>query len=125
MNLRKQNAFNGPPRAELENDWNKLVASKSISVSPFPHFAHRKSDSEVRFSQDELGEYAGDDSSIELTDGSGYYVTVSVFHRLHCVRRLHQYLYPDDYYEGLSEREIFMLRRHTDKSYSTSKTLCK
>jgi hypothetical protein len=73
-------------------------------------------DSEVRVNKDELGEFAEDDSIVELTDKSGYYVTVSAFHGLHCIRRLHQYMYPEVYYSDITEHESFFLRRHTGKS---------
>lgn len=72
-------------------------------------------DSEVRVAHHELGEFEYDDSIIELGDKSGYYVTVSVFHGLHCIRRLHQYLYVDHYYSNLTDHEKFMLMRHTGK----------
>lgn len=63
--------------------------------------------------KDELGQFQDQDSIIELSDKSGFYVTVSAFHGLHCVRRFHKYMYIDHYYPEISEWEMFMLRRHT------------
>lgn len=97
LNPHKPTAFNGPPRPELEAEWDKLMAH-----------------SEVRVSEEELGEYGGDDSIVELGDKSGYYVTVSAFHGLHCVRRLHQFLYPDVYYSDATEYENWILLRHAE-----------
>ncbi|RDH37029.1 hypothetical protein BDQ94DRAFT_167104 [Aspergillus welwitschiae] len=96
LNPHKTNNFSGPPRPELEEAWDRLMKNADIKVS-----------------HAELGEFAGDDSVIKLSDGSGYYVTVSAFHGLHCVKRLHMYIYAEHYYAGLSEFELFMLRRHT------------
>ncbi|KAK8110390.1 uncharacterized protein PG998_006847 [Apiospora kogelbergensis] len=89
--------FNGPPRPALEAAWERL-----------------KDNDSVRVSAEELGQFAGDDTIISLTDGSGYYTTVAVYHGLHCVQRLHHYLYPDHYYPDLDEDERFTLLRHTE-----------
>ncbi|XRM42745.1 hypothetical protein ABZX51_005954 [Aspergillus tubingensis] len=98
LNPHKTNAYNGPPRPELEEAWDKLMNNTNIRVT-----------------QDQLGEeFAAQDSIVELSDGSGYYVTVSAYHGLHCVQRLHHYIYADHYYPGLGEFEAFMLRRHTE-----------
>ncbi|GKZ68231.1 hypothetical protein AnigIFM50267_002859 [Aspergillus niger] len=86
LNPHKTNNFSGPPRPELEEAWDRLMKNADIKVS-----------------HAELGEFAGDDSVIKLSDGSGYYVTVSAFHGLHCVKRLHMYIYAEHYYAGLSD----------------------
>lgn len=67
----------------------------------------------MRVQKSDLGQFEGDDSIVELADGSGHYTTVAVFHGLHCVQRLHHYLYLDHYYPDLSENETFLLKRHT------------
>ncbi|KAI2863428.1 hypothetical protein CBS147343_2015 [Aspergillus niger] len=107
LNPHKTNNFSGPPRPELEEAWDRLMKNADIKVS-----------------HAELGEFAGDDSVIKLSDGSGYYVTVSAFHGLHCVKRLHMYIYAEHYYAGLSEFELFMLRRHTGMLRHHENVLC-
>lgn len=64
-------------------------------------------------SKEELGGFKNDDSIVELSDGSGYYVTISAYHGLHCVRRLHKYIWADHYYPEVTEREAFLLKGHT------------
>ncbi|OPB40731.1 hypothetical protein A0O28_0008110 [Trichoderma guizhouense] len=98
VNPAKANQFNGPPRQDLEDAWDSLMQHQNIRVH-----------------QDELGDFADDDSVVQLSDGSGYYYsTVAVFHGLHCIQRLHNSIYPEVYYPGLSEEEAFTLRRHTE-----------
>ncbi|KAF4587167.1 hypothetical protein GQ602_003860 [Ophiocordyceps camponoti-floridani] len=97
LNPHKTNSFNGPPRRDFEEAWEKLMKHQNVRVP-----------------EDELGQYAGDQSIVKLEDGSGYYTTVAVFHGLHCIRRLHHALYPEHYYPGLSEEETFILKRHTE-----------
>ncbi|KJZ71683.1 hypothetical protein HIM_08921 [Hirsutella minnesotensis 3608] len=97
LNPHKSNAFGGPPRKELEDEWNHLMKHESIRVQ-----------------RSGLGQFEGDDSIVELADGTGHYSTVAVFHGLHSVQRLHHYLYLDHYYPHLSEKELFLLKRHTE-----------
>ncbi|KAK8013578.1 hypothetical protein PG991_009171 [Apiospora marii] len=88
--------FVGPPRPELEEAWGNLMAHENVRVST-----------------DELDQYSGEKSLVRLTDGSGYYMTVSVFHGLHCIQRLHRYIYRDHYYPKLTEDNEFSLKVHT------------
>lgn len=69
-------------------------------------------DQNLRVSDEEIGQFAEDDTIVQLTDGTGYFVTIAFYHGLHCVRRLHHYIYKDHYYGNLTERESFMLQRH-------------
>lgn len=70
-------------------------------------------DQNVRLTKKELGQFRDDDSIVELADGTGYWSTVSVFHGLHCVERLHHILYAETYYPNLSANDTFTLKRHT------------
>ncbi|KAI1117594.1 hypothetical protein F5Y14DRAFT_354980 [Nemania sp. NC0429] len=97
INEDKPSHFLGTPRPELEAAWDHLM-----------------NHSEVRVSNDELGGFKDDDSIVKLTDGSGYYVTISAFHGLHCLRRVHKYLWSEHYYPDLSEHDSFFLKRHTE-----------
>ena len=36
---------------------------------------------------------------------SGYYATLSVYHSLHCLKRLHHLMYFDHYYPDKTEQE--------------------
>ncbi|KAK4204612.1 hypothetical protein QBC40DRAFT_292781 [Triangularia verruculosa] len=98
LNPQKPNNFNGPPRLELEEAWNHLQENDSIRVT-----------------LSELGQFATDDTIIQLNDDKGgYYTTVSVYHGLHCIERLHHYIYSDHYYPNLTQNEQFILKRHTE-----------
>jgi len=71
-------------------------------------------DQHVRVNEQELGQFSGDDSLVKLTDGSGYYVTVAVYHGIHCVERLHKFLYPETYYPNISATDFGTLKQHTE-----------
>ncbi|OTA92520.1 hypothetical protein M434DRAFT_387171 [Hypoxylon sp. CO27-5] len=98
LNGEKSNIkFSGPPRPELEEAWAEIQDNQNIRVK-----------------KEELGEFAGQKSLIELGDGSGFYGTVAVQHALHCVHRLYQYVYKDHYHANLSEEDVFALKQHTE-----------
>ncbi|GAW18401.1 hypothetical protein ANO14919_078760 [Xylariales sp. No.14919] len=96
INPHKSNSFNGPPRLELEEAWDDLMKSQNLRVS-----------------EADIGQFSGDDTIVQLSDGSGYFVTLAVYHGLHCVQRLHHYIYKDHYYGNLTDWEMFTLKRHT------------
>ncbi|KAL7904148.1 hypothetical protein GGI35DRAFT_464019 [Trichoderma velutinum] len=98
LNRNKSNVdFSGPPRPELEEAWNNILDYQNFRVQ-----------------EDELGEFKGQKSLIKLSDDSGYYMTVAVQHALHCVQRLHRYMYKDHYHAGLSDEDAFTLKQHTE-----------
>jgi hypothetical protein len=63
-----------------------------------------------------MDQFAHDDTLIKLSDGSGYWTTLSVFHGLHCVKRLHHYIHKGFYYQNLTDPEEQRLLEHTGKS---------
>ncbi|KAK0644695.1 hypothetical protein B0T16DRAFT_333339 [Cercophora newfieldiana] len=97
LNPRLSNNFTGPPRPALESAWAELQKRNNIRVS-----------------HDELGWFASDHTIVNLTDGSGYYAMLAVHHGLHCVERLHHFLYADNYYPNLTAAETFLLEQHTE-----------
>ncbi|KAK1750921.1 hypothetical protein QBC47DRAFT_425872 [Echria macrotheca] len=89
--------YTGPPRPALERAWATLQKHDNVRVSAA-----------------ELGEFASDERIVKLADGSGSMVTMSAYHGLHCVRRLHRNLYAATYYPNLTETDAALLRLHSD-----------
>ncbi|MCJ1394404.1 hypothetical protein MMC18_007282 [Xylographa bjoerkii] len=97
LNPEKPTNFNGKPTPELAEAWKNLVQHQN-----------------VRLQKEELGPFAEDDGVIQLSDGSGYFGTLAVFHGLHCVKRLHHYIHRDSYYPNLSKMDADRLLYHTE-----------
>jgi hypothetical protein len=95
-NPHKPNNFLGPPRPELEEEWETILG-----------------DINIRLQRSEMDQFAHDNDLIELADGSGYWNTMAVHHGLHCVKRLHHYIHKDYYYEGVNGSDAFRLLEHT------------
>lgn len=72
-------------------------------------------DQNIRLSREELGEFSGMSGLVEFADKSGYYATLSAYHSLHCIKRLHHYLYFDQYYPGKTELEAMLIKHHAGK----------
>lgn len=64
--LETANPFKGEPSPEMDDAWNKLLGPTAVRVGK-----------EVL---DKINR-----SSVALTDGSGYMVTLDVYHQLHCL----------------------------------------
>ncbi|KAK5657144.1 hypothetical protein OQA88_3201 [Cercophora sp. LCS_1] len=98
LNSHKKDAqFTGPPRPELDAAWMQLQRYSDIKVS-----------------EQELGSFAADKTLVRLTDGSGTYAMLAVYHGLHCVERMHHVLYTDHYYPNLTDAEAFLLKQHSE-----------
>jgi hypothetical protein len=67
--------------------------------------------------EEELGSFATDEAIVRLTDGSGAYAMLAVYHGLHCVERMHHVLYTEHYYPNLTEAEAFLLKQHSGICY--------
>ncbi|KAG9384424.1 DUF3328 domain containing protein [Pyrenophora tritici-repentis] len=88
MNPDKPTDFGGDPRPALSVAWRNLTKNQNL-----------------RLTEEDLGQTFVDDSVVKLTDGSGVFATLTVFHGLHCIERLHHYLYFDHYYSTFTEEE--------------------
>ena len=74
-------------------------------------------DQNIRLSKSELGERGEEECIIELPDG-GYYAAMTVYHALHCVKRLHHFIYLDHYHPNLTDSEHVLLMQHAGRSSS-------
>ncbi|KAI1670678.1 DUF3328 domain containing protein [Pyrenophora tritici-repentis] len=97
MNPDKPTDFGGDPRPALSVAWRNLTKNQNL-----------------RLTEEDLGQTFVDDSVVKLTDGSGVFATLTVFHGLHCIERLHHYLYFDHYYSTFTEEEKVLLKYHTE-----------
>ncbi|KAI8625555.1 hypothetical protein F5Y19DRAFT_479477 [Xylariaceae sp. FL1651] len=85
--------FVGGPSPKVDAAWSDLMSGVNI-----------------RITNDELRRIGATDS-IALSDGSGYLGSLSVYHELHCVKLLRQWLYKDHYFANVSQHEY--VRRHS------------
>lgn len=85
----------GLPGLDHDRAWDELVEGSIFSLDASTMASLGRADEGVRF-----------------PDGT-YYATLSVFHNLHCLRRLHRVSYLDTYYPSLSPEDMITLRAHT------------
>ncbi|KAH0440761.1 hypothetical protein CcaCcLH18_02431 [Colletotrichum camelliae] len=65
----------------------------------------------IRVSDEWVHRWGRDHEAVKLPDG-GYLGMLSVFHELHCIKRLYQTLSPDYYFPNATEKEIAINREH-------------
>lgn len=52
------------------------------------------------------------DTAVEIPEGGKYLGTLNVYHEIHCLKRLYQYMYPEYYFPDLSDAEKDFNRLH-------------
>ena len=65
--------------------------------------AHGRQDSTIGLSPEEFSHY--NQSGIFLGDGSGYLATPTAYHDIHCIRYLHETIYPNYYFPNDTEKK--------------------
>lgn len=60
--------------------------------------------------------YGREDIGVAVPEGDGYLGTLNVYHELHCLKRLHQYMYPHYYFPDLTPEQHEMNRLHNKSS---------
>jgi hypothetical protein len=73
-------------------------------------------DQNIRLKKEELGEFSTMPGLVKFGDGSGYYATLSAYHSLHCIKRLHHLMYFDHYYPGKTDQEAMLIKQHGGES---------
>ncbi|KAM7190178.1 protein of unknown function (DUF3328) domain containing protein [Rhypophila sp. PSN 637] len=96
-------SFTGPPSTPgVDAAWGDLM--RGITVRLEPHELDRVSvDTAERL-----------DWTLKLRDGSGYMVTLAVFHDLHCVKALRQSFYREHYWANLTEQQLALKAEHVE-----------
>lgn len=49
---------------------------------------------------------------VRIPDGSGYIGTLNVYHEIHCLKRIHQFMYPDYYFPDFTPEQHEINRVH-------------
>ncbi|KND87851.1 hypothetical protein TOPH_07439 [Tolypocladium ophioglossoides CBS 100239] len=91
-----ESPYNGPPSKEVDAAWAAIIDNMNIAVP--------KSD------LDRVGA-----ASIRIPDTDNmYFAGLSVFHELHCLKRLRQYTWKEHYFPNMSANDERLNRLHTD-----------
>ncbi|KAG0648153.1 hypothetical protein D0Z07_5820 [Hyphodiscus hymeniophilus] len=90
------NIYNGDPSPQLDDAWDLLFHRQKPCYPVRLCTSSLCPDANIRVSQAEIDQLGR--SSIELRDGSGdYFGTLDVYHQLHCLKYIRQYIHQDYY----------------------------
>ncbi|KAK5124734.1 hypothetical protein LTR85_001447 [Meristemomyces frigidus] len=90
--------FVQPPSPETDKAWHDLVDNSNI-ILPAAEMIKANI------------------TSIPVPKQPGmYFSELGMFHEIHCLKRLRQYMYPEYYFPNLSEEELRLNRMHNGKS---------
>lgn len=98
--IQEKGIYSGRPNAELDLAWHNLLENENIRIPP-----------EV------MDHYGRKDIGVAIPDGSGYVGTLNMYHELHCIKRLHQYMYQDYYFKDITPRQKEKNRLHNGKHF--------
>ncbi|KAJ6784142.1 hypothetical protein PWT90_04172 [Aphanocladium album] len=89
--------YSGAPSPELDKAWHDLLNSQNVRVESkyYKHYGREKIGVAVPGSADYIG-------------------TLNVFHELHCIKRLHQFMYPEYYFPDFTKHQLEMNRLHNE-----------
>ncbi|KAF2139772.1 uncharacterized protein K452DRAFT_352505 [Aplosporella prunicola CBS 121167] len=95
--IQERGSFSGKPSPQLDQAWHDLLNYENIKLEP-----------EV------MKHYEREDIGVALPEGGGYIGTLNVYHELHCLKRLHQYMYQEYYWPDLDANQLEMNRLHNE-----------
>jgi len=95
--IQEKSKYSGKPSPAVDLAWHDLLNDENIRIEA------------------EIVEALGrQDISVRVPGESSYIGTLNVYHELHCLKRLHQYMYQDHYYPDFNEHELEMNRLHSE-----------
>ncbi|KAI0505384.1 hypothetical protein F5B22DRAFT_628018 [Xylaria bambusicola] len=89
--------FTGKPSEEVDQAWHDLLNDENILLEP-----------------EYIRHYNREDSSVEVPEHGHYLGTLNVYHELHCLKRIRQYMYMDYYFPSISEHQKEINRLHNE-----------
>jgi len=81
----------------VDKAWHDLLNAENIIIEP-----------------EYMRHYGREDIGVAVPDGEGYLGTLNVYHELHCLKRIHQYMYLDSYFPDLTEHQRELNRLHNE-----------
>lgn len=95
--IQEKSKYSGKPSPALDKAWHDLLNDENIRIEP-----------EVikRLGREDIG--------VRIPGDDGYIGTINVYHELHCLKRLHQYMYQEMYWTDLDDVQREMNRLHNE-----------
>ncbi|KAI0013866.1 hypothetical protein F4779DRAFT_624984 [Xylariaceae sp. FL0662B] len=95
--IQEKSRFSGRPSANLDKAWHDLLNAENIRLEP-----------EV------MRHYGREEIGVIIPDGNGFIGTLNVYHELHCLKRIHQFMYPEYYFKDFTPRQHELNRLHNE-----------
>jgi len=95
--IQEKSKFSGKPSPAVDKAWHDLLNAENIRIEP-----------EVmrRLGREDIG--------VRIPEDDGFIGTLNVYHELHCLKRLHQYMYQETYWTDLDDMQREMNRLHNE-----------
>ncbi|TVY28885.1 Cyclochlorotine biosynthesis protein O [Lachnellula hyalina] len=95
--IQEKSKYSGRPSPAVDKAWHDLL-----------------NDENIRIEKEVIEALGRQDISVRIPEDDGFIGTLNVYHELHCIKRLHQYMYEDIYWKGLDDTQREMNRLHNE-----------
>lgn len=108
--------YTGRPSAQLDKAWHDLLNGQSTEPIDTRRNYLTQIDENILLEPEYIDHYGRLDTTVEVPEGGRYIGTLNVFHELHCLKRIHQFMYSDYYFPDISEHQKEVNRLHNGMS---------
>ncbi|KAK6846221.1 hypothetical protein PG989_013985 [Apiospora arundinis] len=107
--IQETGKYAGKPSPELDRRWHDLLNAENIIVEE--KYMHQ-------LGREHLG--------VRTPEGTGFIGTLNVYHEIHCLKRIHQYMYPDYYFPEFTAQQHEVNRLHNEHciDFILQSTMC-
>ncbi|KAE8451798.1 hypothetical protein EG329_002638 [Mollisiaceae sp. DMI_Dod_QoI] len=95
--IQENSIYSGKPSPELDKAWHDLLNAENIRIEP-----------EV------MSRLGREDVGVRIPGDDGYIGTLNVYHEIHCLKRIHQYMYQDVYFPDIDDSQRELNRLHNE-----------
>ncbi|CZR59325.1 uncharacterized protein PAC_09217 [Phialocephala subalpina] len=95
--IQEDSIYSGRPSQELDRAWHDLLNVENIRVD---------SDTMKHLGREQIG--------VRIPGEENFIGTLNVYHEIHCLKRIHQYMYQDHYFPDIDDSQREMNRLHNE-----------
>jgi hypothetical protein len=114
--VREGSLYTGKPSEQLDKAWHDLLNGKTAQHVNISRHYLILIDENILLEPEYIEHYKRLDTTVEVPEGGRYIGTLNVFHELHCLKRIHQFMYSDYYFPDISEHQRDFNRLHNGTS---------
>lgn len=86
--------------------------------------ANRLPDENIRVEPEYMRDLGRENIGVAIPEGGGYIGTLNVYHEIHCLKRIHQFMYPEHYFPEFTPHQHEINRLHNGNATKDTSPTC-